>query len=150
MAHYQKPPFFITKIANPSINFLVRTFGFKNTGAEVLTVKGRKSGKAFSIPVNPLDFEGKRYLLCPRGESDWVRNLRVAGSATLETRGSKSLVLAAEVADAEKAPILREYLRRWGKSTGTYFGLGADATLEQLAAIAPKHPVFEITPMKIA
>jgi deazaflavin-dependent oxidoreductase (nitroreductase family) len=150
MAHYQKPPYILSKVANPVMNFMVRTFGLKKTGVEVLTVKGRKSGTPISVPVNPLDFEGKRYLVCPRGESDWVRNLRAAKSATLQTKGRKSMVVASEVADTDKAPILKEYLRRWEKAAGSYFGLGADAELAQFAEIAPKHPVFEIVPMKIA
>ena len=150
MAHYQKPPFILTRIANPVTMKLVKLFGMDKTGVEVLTVSGRASGQPKSVPVNPLDFDGKRFLVCPRGVSEWVRNLRAAGTASLEKKGKRTVVLATEVADSEKAPILKEYLRRWEKAAGSYFGLGADASLDQLAAIASKHPVFEIAPMKIA
>ena len=150
MAQYQKPPFVLTKIANPVMMKLVKLFGMDKTGVEVLTVKGRKSGNPMSVPVNPLDFNGTRYLVCPRGESDWVKNLRAAGTLTLEKKGSKAMWTAHEVADPDKAPILKEYLRRWEKAAGAYFGLKADASLEQFAGIAAQHPVFEIAPMKIA
>ena len=150
MAQYQKPPFILTRVANPVMMKLVRLFGLEKTGVEVLTVSGRTSGQPKSVPVNPLDFNGKTYLVCPRGESEWVRNLRAAGTATLEKKGKRSVVSATEVADTEKAPILKEYLRRWEKAAGSYFGLGADASLDQLANVASRHPVFEIAPMKIA
>ncbi len=49
----------------------------------VLEVRGRKSGKTISLPVDPLDLDGKRYLVCARGESNWVRNVRSAGDVVL-------------------------------------------------------------------
>ena len=145
MAHYQKPSFLLTKVANPMMMKLVKMFGLERTGVEVLTVNGRTSGKPRPVPVNPLEYDGKNYLVCPRGEAEWVRNLRTAGIATLEKKGKRAVVSALELPDAEKAPILKEYLRCWEKAAGSYFGLGANASIEQLAGIAPKHPVFEIT-----
>lgn len=146
MAQYQKPPFVLTRIANPVMIRLVKLFGLWQSGVEVLTVRGRKSGNPVSVPVNPLDFEGQRNLVCPRGGSDWVRNLRANGTATIEMKGRKEQVAATEVADAANAAILKEYLRRWEKAAGTYFGIEAGAALEEFAVIASRHPVFQVIP----
>jgi hypothetical protein len=49
----------------------------------VLEVRGRKTGRTISLPVDPLDLDGQRYLVCARGNSNWVRNARTAGEVTL-------------------------------------------------------------------
>jgi hypothetical protein len=64
LAHYQKPPFFLTKVANPMMMKRVKLFGMDKTGVKILTIKGRRSGNPGSVPVNPLEFEGKTFLVC--------------------------------------------------------------------------------------
>jgi deazaflavin-dependent oxidoreductase (nitroreductase family) len=150
MAHYQKPSYFRSRVVDRFTATLVRRFGLRRTGIEVLTVPGRRTGRPNSVPVFPLDHDGRTFLVCPRGESDWVKNLRVAGTATLERKGQRTAVSAIEVVDSRKPPILAAYLKRWGKLVGSYFGVGADATHDELAGIAPRHPIFAITPMEIA
>ena len=121
--------------------------GLSIRGSRILTVVGRRSGEPRSTVVNPLPFDGHRYLVAPRGTTDWVRNLRAAGRAELRLGRRREQVVAVELQDEAKVPLLREYLRRWAFEVGAFFdGVGADATDEELAAIAPKHPVFEVVP----
>jgi deazaflavin-dependent oxidoreductase (nitroreductase family) len=108
-------------------------------------VPGRKSGKPRRTPVNLLAFDGCRYLVAPRGHTQWVRNLRVAGRGNLLLGRRREPFRAVEIADGEKEPILREYLRRWKWEVGQFFGgVGPDSPAEELARIAPDHPVFRI------
>ena len=106
---------------------------------------GRKSGEPRRTPVNLLAFDGNRYLVAPRGQTQWVRNLRVAGRGKLLLGRRREPFSAVEVTDAEKEPILREYLRRWKWEVGQFFaGVGHDSPADELARIAPDHPVFRI------
>jgi deazaflavin-dependent oxidoreductase (nitroreductase family) len=121
--------------------------GVSVAGSRVLEVRGRKSGEPRQTPVNLLTLDGTRYLVAPRGHTQWVRNLRVAGEAELRVGRRTETVRATELADADKAPVLRAYLRAWAWEVGAFFdGVDADSSDEELAAIADRHPIFEITP----
>jgi deazaflavin-dependent oxidoreductase (nitroreductase family) len=128
------------------LGFLVGPLGLNMAGAQVLVVRGRRSGELRTTPVNPLTIDGKRYLVAPRGETQWARNLRVAGAGELRhARKRGPFRVVAEIADDQKPPILREYLRRWHRQVGSQFAVsGPDASDEDLRRIAPDHPVFEI------
>ncbi|MDD7931704.1 nitroreductase/quinone reductase family protein [Actinomycetospora straminea] len=129
---------------NPLVAGLTR-LGLPLAGSAVLGVRGRTSGEVRTTPVNPLTFEGTRYLVAARGTTQWVRNLRVAGEARLTVGRRTETVRATELPDAAKVPVLRAYLRAWAWEVGAFFeGVGADASDEELAAIAPRHPVFAI------
>lgn len=110
----------------------------------MLSVRGRNSGEWRSTPVNPLSFDGQRYLVAPRGETQWARNLRASkeGKLTLGRKGEA--IHVTEVPDAEKPPLLRAYLQRWAAETKASFGVDASASEEELQRIAPEHPVFRI------
>lgn len=149
MSKYNRPPAYLTKLVNPILVRLVKRFGMDRTGMEVLRVRGRTSGNSYEIPVNPLTYQGKRYLVSPHGDADWVRNVRAAGSLSIGRKGKYVVQQVREVPDEAKAPILKAYLENWGKSTKSMFGMGKEASLEQLVGIATEHPVFEISPMKI-
>ncbi len=130
---------------NPLIAGATR-LGLSAWGSRILEVQGRKSGEPRRNPVNPLDFEGARYLVAPRGHTQWVRNLRAAGEGHLLLGGRREHFTATEVPDAEKEPILRAYLRRWKWEVGQFFqGVGPDSPAEELQRIAPDHPVFRIS-----
>ena len=145
MANYQKPNWFIAKVANPAVQFFIKRLGMSPQGAQVLEVRGRTSGKLYTVPVNPIEVEGHRYLLAPRGETQWVRNFRAAQLGTLRVGDrSEPIMLGRELRDDEKPPILRAYLDRYHWQVGAQVGVPKDATLDQLAEIAPNHPVFEI------
>ncbi|MEV6830890.1 nitroreductase family deazaflavin-dependent oxidoreductase [Amycolatopsis sp. NPDC051102] len=114
-------------------------------GSRVLTVAGRKSGEPRSVPVNLLTVDGVRYLVAPRGETQWVRNLRAAGQGTLRVGRRVETFTFRELPDDEKPGILRAYLKRWKFEVGVFFdGVDAKASDEKLREIAPGYPIFEI------
>jgi hypothetical protein len=95
--------------------------------------------------VNPLEFEGATYLVAPRGDTHWARNLRASGGGELRM-GRKTLRFSSEEIGVEqRPPVLRAYLDRWGGITKSQFEVRGDETVDELAEIAPRHPVFRIT-----
>jgi hypothetical protein len=98
------------------------------------------------VPVNLLEIDGTHYLVSPRGTGEWVRNVRAArGHLDLLLGRRREHWVAGEVADADKVAILRAYLRRWKAEVGVFFGgVSADSTDAEIAAIASRHPVFEL------
>ncbi len=130
-----------TRIFNAMVAGLTRA-GVSVWGSRVLAVRGRKSGELRTTPVNLLTVDGERYLVAPRGVTQWVRNVRAAGEAQLRLGRRVEHVRLEELADADKPAILRPYLRRWKFEVGVFFdGVDASASDEELRAIGPKHPV---------
>jgi hypothetical protein len=86
----------------------------------------------------------------PRGEGQWVRNARAAGGRLATLLGKRREEWqATELDDTAKIPVLRAYLKRWKAEVGVFFdGVGPDSSDEELAAIAPKHPVFALAPVE--
>jgi deazaflavin-dependent oxidoreductase (nitroreductase family) len=120
--------------------------GISIYGSRVLYVRGRKSGEWRTTPVNPLSYEGHRYLVAPRGHTQWVRNMRAAGGGELHVGRRVEQFTATELPDDQKPPLLRAYLKRWKFEVGVFFeGVGPDAPDEKLLEIAPGYPVFKIT-----
>lgn len=141
---FLKPGWFTKNVFNPAVAGLSR-IGLGVAGARMLEVKGRKSGEWRQTPVNPLSFEGGRYLVAPRGHTQWVRNLRVSGEGRLVGRTAETFT-ATELADEEKPALLRAYLKKWKWEVGAFFeGVGADAPESELRRISPDHPVFRIS-----
>jgi deazaflavin-dependent oxidoreductase (nitroreductase family) len=119
--------------------------GISLAGSRILEVRGRTSGQPRRTPVNPLTLDGTPYLVAPRGNTQWVRNLRARGEGRLLVGRRAEEFTATELTDDEKPPILREYLRRWKWEVGAFFaGVSADSTDDELRRIAPDHPVFRI------
>lgn len=145
MATYRRPGWLTRRVANPLVAFVTGRLGRSLRGSRVLAVRGRTSGEWRTTPVNPLDLAGQRYLVAPRGETDWVRNLRASGGGELRLGARAEPFRAEELADAAKPPILRAYLERWKSETGVFFGVPADAPDADLVRIAPNHPIFRIT-----
>jgi deazaflavin-dependent oxidoreductase (nitroreductase family) len=142
--HYVQPGWFTRHVVNPLVALLTRA-GLSVWGSAELRVRGRASGEWRTTPVNPLSYEGDRYLVAPRGETQWVRNLRVAGAGELKVGRRVESFTAAEIPEPERAPVLRAYLKRWKAEVGVFFeGVSADSPDEALQRIAPKHPVFKI------
>jgi deazaflavin-dependent oxidoreductase (nitroreductase family) len=143
---YQRPGWFTQHVFNPAVAGLTR-LGLPVAGSRVLEVRGRKSGEWRSTPVNPLEYDGGRYIVAARGETHWVRNLRASGEGRLRTRRRVEEFTATEVPDEDKLPLLRAYLNKWAWEVGAFFeGVGADAPEEDLRRIAPLHPIFRISP----
>lgn len=141
---YQKPGWFTQRVFNPLVAALTRA-GISIAGSRVLEVRGRKSGQPRRVPVNLLDHDGRRYLVAPRGNTQWVRNLRAAGEGRLLVGRRAEVFTCTEVPDEERPPILRAYLKRWKWEVGQFFGgVGPDAPDAELRRIAPDHPIFLI------
>jgi len=145
-AHFERkrPGWFTTHVFNRLIAILTGS-GVSVLGSRVLEVKGRSSGEPRRTPVNLLDFEGERYLVAPRGETQWARNLRASGEGRLLVGRRSERFTATELADAEKVSVLRAYLKRWKFEVGVFFdGVGPDSSDDELRGAAPKHPVFRL------
>ncbi|RZU51367.1 deazaflavin-dependent oxidoreductase (nitroreductase family) [Krasilnikovia cinnamomea] len=121
--------------------------GISLLGSRVLAVRGRKSGEIRTTVVNIFTHEGEQYLLAPRGHTQWVRNLRAAGEGELRLGRRVQRFAPVEIADADKPPLIRIYLRKWAWEVGEFFdGLTADSPDADVAAAAPDFPVFRIAP----
>ena len=142
--HYLRPAA-IDRVFNALVAGLTR-LGISLYGARVLAVPGRKSGVVRTVPVNLLEHGGGRYLVAPRGETEWVLNLRASGRGELRLgKRSEAFVAHEVVADADKVPVLRAYIAAWWFEVKRFFELpGPDATDEQIARVAGQHPVFRI------
>jgi deazaflavin-dependent oxidoreductase (nitroreductase family) len=134
-----------TRIFNGAVASLTK-LGISVWGSRVLFVRGRTSGEWRSTPVNLLTFEGERYLVAPRGTTQWVRNIRAAdGAGELHLGRRVEPFTALELADDDKPPVLRAYLKRWKMEIGVFFdGVDASAPQEKLLEIAPGYPVFRV------
>jgi deazaflavin-dependent oxidoreductase (nitroreductase family) len=122
--------------------------GISLMGSRVLSVRGRKTGDWRSTPVNLLVLDGQRYLVAPRGHTQWVRNLRATPEARLQLGRTIETFHAEEVADPDKTEVLRLYLKKWSWEVGTFFSgdVTKNSPEETLHHIAPGVPVFKIHP----
>jgi hypothetical protein len=110
----------------------------------VLEVRGRKSGRAISLPVDPLELDGSRYLVCARGEANWVRNARAAGEIVLVRAMRRQRYRVRELAPALRPPVLKAYLDRFASEVQRFFPVVAGSPVEAFAELAPRYPVFEL------
>ncbi len=141
---YLKPGWFSINVFNRAVAGLTR-LGVSVWGSRVLEVRGRSSGEWRRTPVNLLSFEGERYLVSPRGHTQWVKNLRASGGGRLLLGSRVQRFTAAELLDADKPALLRAYLKRWKFEVGALFeGIGPNSSDDQLLEAAPRHPVFRI------
>ena len=142
---YQKPDFVTKRVFNPAFDLLMK-LGLSFRGSRILYVTGRKTGNVYATPVNPLSFEGQRYLVAPRGETGWVKNIRASGGGQLRLGGKREAITVQEISGEEKVPVLRAYLKNWKSETSKFFGGVTDESPEEtLRQTAPAHPMFRIT-----
>jgi deazaflavin-dependent oxidoreductase (nitroreductase family) len=143
--HFQRPDWFTKHVFNPIVAGFTRA-GISIAGSRVLEVPGRKTGEPRRTPVNLLTVDGQRYLVAPRGHTQWVRNLRVSGSGRLILGRRAESFTASELPLDDAEPILRAYLRKWKWEVGQFFeGVGPDAPDEDVRRIAPNHPIFKLS-----
>src|SRR5438105_10770400 len=117
---YVRPGWFTTHAFNRLVALLTR-LGLSVYGSRIFAVRGRKSGEWRTTPVNLLVYRGERYLVAPRGVTQWVRNLRAVGEGELRVGRRTERFRATELPDEEKPSILRAYLKRWKAEVGVFF-----------------------------
>jgi len=134
---YIQPDWFTRRVFNPFVALLTR-LGISVYGSRVLAVRGRASGEWRTTPINLLVHDDVRYLVAPRGVTQWVRNIRASGEGELRVGRRIEPIHVAEVSDDEKPAILRAYLRRWKFEVGAFFqGVGPDASEQDVHRILP-------------
>jgi deazaflavin-dependent oxidoreductase (nitroreductase family) len=125
---YLPPGFLFRRILNPFVTWTDVT--------TTLAVAGRKTGKTHTVPVNVLAVDNGRYLVAPRGETQWARNLRASGQGELRRRGKRASITATEITDPDKqARIVGAYIERFGYQVRWQFRRLPDPA---------DHPVFQI------
>lgn len=143
--HYRAPGFLSRRLLNPVVGALAAR-GIVPGDTAVLAVPGRVSGRTRTVPLTPVGIDGRRHLVSPRGETDWVRNLRAAGGrAELRSGGRSEPVRAVELEPAAASVVLRAYVRGLGRAAGLLFDdVTAASSDTEFAAAAPRHPVFAL------
>jgi deazaflavin-dependent oxidoreductase (nitroreductase family) len=131
------------KIFNRVFGFLVG-LGLGFSYNYLLEVRGRKTGKLYSTPIDLLELNGKKYLVAPRGRTQWVRNAEAAGEVTLKKGSKRQKFRLRPLADAEKLAILKAYLDTFRREVQRYFPIPAGSPPDSFAAIAESYPTFEL------
>jgi deazaflavin-dependent oxidoreductase (nitroreductase family) len=138
----------IARAGNAVIRWLAE-LGISIAGTQALEVRGRKTGKPRAVVVNLLTVDGVDYVVSPRGNTQWARNVRAAGVLEIGPRWRRRRAEINEVSDDAKPELLRRYLARWYWQVKDYVGgLTPDSSDEQLRAGAPSIPVFALTPAR--
>ena len=138
-----REPTTVEKLFNRTFGFLVG-LGIGPAHIYVLEVRGRKSGKLFSTPVDLLDLNGKRYLVAPRGRTQWVRNAEAAGEITLKKGSKRQKYGLRPLSDVEKLPVLKAYLDNFKREVQRYFPVPAGSPPDAFAEVASSYPAFEL------
>jgi deazaflavin-dependent oxidoreductase (nitroreductase family) len=138
-----REPSAIEKIFNRAFGFLVG-LGLGFSYNYLLQVRGRKTGKLYSTPINLLQLNGKSYLVAPRGRTQWVRNAEAAGEVTLKKGSTRRQFRLRSIADAEKPQILKAYLDTFRREVQRYFPIPAGSPQESFAALTGSYPAFEL------
>jgi len=110
----------------------------------LLQVRGRKSGRLYSAPIDLLMIDQRRFLVCPRGRSQWVRNAEAGGQVALKKAWSLRTFAIRALPDDEKPEILKQYLDRFKLTVQRYFPLPAGSPARSFAEFADRYPVFEL------
>jgi len=133
----------IEKFFNRAFGFLVG-LGIGPAHIHLLEVRGRKSGKLFSTPVDLLELNGKRYLVAPRGRTQWVRNAETAGEIVLKKGSKRQNFRLRAIPDIEKPPILKAYLDSYRREVQRYFTVTAGSPPEAFVDVVSNYPAFEL------
>src|SRR5947209_5840485 len=108
-----RQPFHMTgglRVVSTIITTLLR-LGLPVGPSVLFSVRGRTSGKIYTIPVALVETSGTSFLVAAFGEVNWVRNLRAAGQAHLTRRRRTEAIGVVELGAREAAPILKQFLR---------------------------------------
>jgi deazaflavin-dependent oxidoreductase (nitroreductase family) len=110
----------------------------------LLQVRGRKSGRLYSTPIDLLELGGKRFLVAPRGRTQWVRNAEAAGEVTLKRGRTQEKFRLRPIPDADKPEILKAYLDNFKREVQRYFPVPAGSPVQAFGELAPSYPAFEL------
>jgi deazaflavin-dependent oxidoreductase (nitroreductase family) len=118
----------------------------------LLTVRGRKTGKPRTVPVDIHEYDGCRFLIATHGMGNWVYNLRATGEGVLSLGWSRQAFTAVELTPEEAGPVIKEIMGPLLASQGVRgsalrqnIGVTADASVDDFINAARSHPVFELS-----
>jgi deazaflavin-dependent oxidoreductase (nitroreductase family) len=141
-----RAPSAVERVFNRVFGFLVGLgLGFSHN--YLLEVRGRKSGKLYSTPIDLLELGGKRFLVAPRGRTQWVRNAEAVGEITLKKGSTRQKFRLRSIPDADKPEILKAYLDSFKREVQRYFPVPAGSPPEFFAKLAESYPAFELLPL---
>jgi deazaflavin-dependent oxidoreductase (nitroreductase family) len=138
-----RAPTTLERAFNRVFGFLVG-LGIGFSHSYLLEVRGRKSGKIYSTPINLLEFGGKRFLVAPRGRTQWVRNAEAAEEVTLKRGDAKLKFRLRAIPAVEKPEILKAYLDNFKREVQRYFPVAAGSPVQAFALVAQNYPAFEL------
>jgi deazaflavin-dependent oxidoreductase (nitroreductase family) len=136
----------VERLFNAAVGWLVR-LGLGPAHMRVLEVRGRRSGRLYTLPVDLLELDSHCYLVAPRGRTQWVRNVAASERITLRRGASRTVYALRPLGDAEKPPVLKAYLDRFRGEVGRFFPVPAGSPVDAFAALAPRYPAFALTPL---
>ena len=142
--HAPMPRSYRQSLWRRALNALVRPLarlGLVGPRTHLLTVPGRRTGRAWSTPVSLVTVDGERYLVAPYGERNWVKNARAAGWVELRRGRRREVARVEEVAGQAAVPALRRYYETT-RVTRPFFEVTLSSPPEAWVAEAPRHPVF--------
>ena len=139
-----KPPSAIEAIFNRAFGWFVG-LGLAPAPFYLLEVRGRKSGRIYSTPVDVLSLGDHRFLVAPRGYTQWVRNAKASGVVTLRRGRTADRYKLREVEAHEKPSILKAYLDTFRRQVQRFFPVPADSSVEEFVPLVDRYPVFELT-----
>jgi deazaflavin-dependent oxidoreductase (nitroreductase family) len=138
-----RAPTAVERVFNRIFGFLVG-LGLGFSYNYLLQVRGRKSGRLFSTPINLLELRGKRFLVAPRGRTQWVRNAEAAGEVTLKKGRTQQRFRLQSIPDENKPEILKAYLDNFKREVQRYFPLQAGSPVQAFDELAQNYPAFEL------
>jgi deazaflavin-dependent oxidoreductase (nitroreductase family) len=140
-----RPPTAPERMFNRVLGLLIG-WGIGPSHIYLLEVRGRKTGRLYATPVDPVEMGGKRYLVAPRGRTQWVRNAESAGEIVLRRGSNRQKLRIRVLPDAEKPPILKAYLDSYKREVQRYFNIATGSPVEAFAVAARDYPAFELLP----
>jgi deazaflavin-dependent oxidoreductase (nitroreductase family) len=118
--------------------------GIAPTLMVTLETTGRRTGKTLRVPMVVAELDSDRYLVSMLGEkSDWLLNVKASKGEAVLSHGIVERVRLVEVPVAQRAPILKVYLKR-APGARPHFDINMDAALDDFARVAARYPVFRV------
>jgi len=133
----------IDRFFNRALGLLLR-FGLGLSHNYLLEVRGRKTGRIYSTPVDLLSHNGSRFIVAPRGQTQWVRNVLANGEATLVKGSRREKILLKPLEDDSKPEVLKAYLDRYRLTVQRYFPIEAGSPAEAFQPLTARYPVFRL------